>query len=551
MFGYTGAYLGQMPPPPPGVSCVDIALGSGHGLLLLSDGQVMAWGDNSHGECNVPALPPGTSYIAIAAESGHSHAARSDGTILSWGQVWGLPIPPSETLWTLPPGVTCTQMAAGQFQMIALLSTGKVMTWGTGPFFEGYVPSLEELQGGSSVPLRFTDASINLEAAMAVVSDGRLVGWGNVELPPASVTAGRTFTKVRYGVWHHAAMTDSGEVLAWGDNSYGKATIPPLPPGVTYTDFECSAQNTVLVRSDGQAIVVGATSQGQANVPALPPGVTYVACDANEEKTVLLRSDGQVVSFGQATWPSQNLVPALPAGLVYTEIAASKFFNTAIRSDGSAVMFGSLGSAPPWRSLPTLPFGVYFVEADGGEFEVVLRRSDGRVEVCGNVYLTGNVPPQLDPGTSFLQVSGGYDGAVMGRTGAESTYVGIAPGCVGSLPSTRLVPRDTPKIGRRLEVTLFDLPVDIAMLVMSFQQLAQPVSLAFLGMPGCDMHIPIDAVALLSGQNHQAKWILPVPDQPLLLGVEFYNQALVLDPQAGNGFGAVVSDVARGVVGDR
>jgi hypothetical protein len=44
-------------------------------------------------------------------------------------------------------------------------------------------------------------------------------------------------------------------------------------------------------------------------------------------------------------------------------------------------------------------------------------------------------------------------------------------------------------------------------------------------------------------------WTLPIPDSPSLVGVLFYNQALVLDINAGNPFGAVVSDAMEGVVG--
>ncbi|HEX5095889.1 MAG TPA: hypothetical protein VFX21_07750 [Acidimicrobiia bacterium] len=46
----------------------------------------------------------------------------------------------------------------------------------------------------------------------------------------------------------------------------------------------------------------------------------------------------------------------------------------------------------------------------------------------------------------------------------------------------------------------------------------------------------------------QAVWELPIPEVAVLVGVHFYNQALVLDPGA-NPFGAVVSDAAEGVVG--
>lgn len=68
--------------------------------------------------------------------------------------------------------------------------------------------------------------------------------------------------------------------------------------------------------------------------------------------------------------------------------------------------------------------------------------------------------------------------------------------------------------------------------------------------PSCNLHISTDGLLVLVGQSGFATWELPIPDAPSLVGVTFYNQALVIDPQAGNGFGAVVSDAARAVVGD-
>ena len=110
------------------------------------------------------------------------------------------------------------------------------------------------------------------------------------------------------------------------------------------------------------------------------------------------------------------------------------------------------------------------------------------------------------------------------------------------------MPRDTPRIGKALEVTFFDLPQSLAVLAFGWQRIT-PLSLGFLGMPGCDLQITLDATAPLVGQNGQAKWFLPIPDDPQFVGVHFFNQALVLDPAAGNGFGAVVSDAAEAVIG--
>jgi hypothetical protein len=75
-----------------------------------------------------------------------------------------------------------------------------------------------------------------------------------------------------------------------------------------------------------------------------------------------------------------------------------------------------------------------------------------------------------------------------------------------------------------------------------------PVSLAPLGMSGCNREVSIDAAVFVAGQDHQAVFELPIPNWPVLVGLRFHNQAVVLDPSA-NALGAVVSDAAEGVIG--
>lgn len=178
-----------------------------------------------------------------------------------------------------------------------------------------------------------------------------------------------------------------------------------------------------------------------------------------------------------------------------------------------------------------------------------LRRSDGQIVPVGTLrgavfaYEAG----PLDPGTSYLSV-GINQNNMIARVGPTTTYVGIAPGCAGSLPAARLVPRDTPRISSTLQVTLFDLPADAALLLFGWQR-TPPVDLGALGAPGCRAHVSADAVVLLLGQNQQAVFELPIPNHTALVGTRFYNQALVFDPAAHNVLGAVVSDAAEGVVG--
>ncbi len=44
--------------------------------------RIVAWGDNAHGQCNVPKLG---NFVGIGAGYRHSFALRSSGTLAAWG----------------------------------------------------------------------------------------------------------------------------------------------------------------------------------------------------------------------------------------------------------------------------------------------------------------------------------------------------------------------------------------------------------------------------------------------------------------------------------
>jgi len=125
---------------------------------------------------------------------------------------------------------------------------------------------------------------------------------------------------------------------------------------------------------------------------------------------------------------------------------------------------------------------------------------------------------------------------------------------LGFARATRLVPRDTPRLGRTLEVALLDLPANSAFVVFGWSNTAigsvpLPIDLGSLGMPGCRAQVSPDVVLLVVGTAGEGILSIAVPRQPALLGAAFYNQALIPDPGT-NPFGAVVSDAAMGRIGD-
>src|SRR5258706_121999 len=65
-----------------GLIYVEVAAGFSHTMALRSDVAVVAWGDNYYGQCNVPALPTGLTYVEIATGGLHAVARRSDGSVI-------------------------------------------------------------------------------------------------------------------------------------------------------------------------------------------------------------------------------------------------------------------------------------------------------------------------------------------------------------------------------------------------------------------------------------------------------------------------------------
>ena len=107
-----------MPPLPPGRTYTRVSAGSFHTLAVRSDGQVVAFGENSLGQCDVPPLPAGHRYLDVAAGDLHSLALRTDGHIVAWGanQYGQCNAPPP------PTGFEYVSMSCGEGHSLAMLA---------------------------------------------------------------------------------------------------------------------------------------------------------------------------------------------------------------------------------------------------------------------------------------------------------------------------------------------------------------------------------------------------------------------------------------------
>jgi len=117
---------------------VAISAGYAHVLALRNIGTIVAWGDNTYGQCEVPE---GLTHVtAISAGYWHNLALKDDGTVVAWGgksieanaMFEGSSIVKDYGQFSIPPGFTdITAISAGEFHNLALKRDGTIVAWGS------------------------------------------------------------------------------------------------------------------------------------------------------------------------------------------------------------------------------------------------------------------------------------------------------------------------------------------------------------------------------------------------------------------------------------
>jgi alpha-tubulin suppressor-like RCC1 family protein len=252
--------------------------------------------------------------------------------------------------------------------------------------------------------------------------------------PVQHLPSGARYTTVRC-VLYSLALTTSGRVYAWGNNSSGQLgdgtttnRLTPvkvqLPAGIKVTAVRGGGFFAMALTATGKIYAWGNNSVGELGngttksrlkpVPvSLPKGVTVKAISAGEENGLALTSTGRVLSWGAGGSgqlgdgsTKERLVPGyvkLPARTTATSIAAGSLMDFAATSAGKLLAWGfnsnGLGDGTTKeRNTPVqvkLPRGVKVVAATAGLQHVLALTTTGRVLAWGN-----NLNGQLGDGTT-------------------------------------------------------------------------------------------------------------------------------------------------------
>jgi alpha-tubulin suppressor-like RCC1 family protein len=204
-----------------------IATGGSHALALLKNGTVMAWGANFEGELgdgksgieydsDVPVPVSGLSEVtAIAADGGHSLALLSNGTVMAWGEnEYGELGDGTVTNSEVPVRVRglseVVAIADGASHNLALLSNGTVMAWGQndwGQLGDGFAGGYG-FNGGPETCGPTTCSTI-----------------------PVAVSGLSGITAIATGYGQSLALRDDETVWSWGEDFGGQLGNGSSEPG--------------------------------------------------------------------------------------------------------------------------------------------------------------------------------------------------------------------------------------------------------------------------------------------------------------------------------
>lgn len=292
-------------------------------LAIPRQTMVVAWGDDSAGQCDVPAGL--TNAIDVAGGYNFSLALKADGTVVAWGDnTYG------ET--NVPAGLTnVTSIAAGGAHVLALLQNGTVVAWGS------------DADGQTNVPAGLTNVTAIAAGdacSLALRSDGSVVAWGYNYYGQTNVPATLgPVSQIAAGVVQSVALLTNSTVGMWAAFDFSGApyywSITNQPVGLSnVVSIAAGAFNTLVVKSDGTVTAWGAggTNSGldDYDQSIVPAGLSNVAAVAGGYLySMALQSNGTVVAWGDDTYGETD-VPDRLTGV--KAISAGGFHGLAVRS---------------------------------------------------------------------------------------------------------------------------------------------------------------------------------------------------------------------------
>lgn len=222
--------------PSAGKKAVSVKTSAHHTVILLSDGSVVAFGDNSFGQCDV-------------------------------------------SLWK---GVVAIDV--GEYHTVALLEDGSVRACGSTAFGQCSVSDIK-----NAIMIAAGDYH-----TLALLSDGSVKAVGKNTSSQCETDQWKNVIMISAGSLHSVAITSDEKALAVGSRSLGRCDVS-LWSGVV--SISAGNSHTVAILSDGSIVTCGGVV-GAGNYGSVVTGEKIIFAEAGNISTVAVTASGKLILVG-------------------------------------------------------------------------------------------------------------------------------------------------------------------------------------------------------------------------------------------------------------
>lgn len=275
------------------------------------------------------------------------------------------------------------------------LRAGEVIWWGA---TVGNPPSISTAGVVAVAGARITNlvaVTAGENHGLALTSDGKVIGFGPNTSWQASdstpVNPSQTMGMVRIGGeelsdvvaisagWGHSlALKNDGTVVAWGDNTFGQATVPSGLSNVVAV--AAGGRHSLALQKDGNLV-----EWGQRKLPVRLTNITAIACSIELGSDLAISSDGTVIQSSR--YDMITSAPKEVSGIVAVAAGSSRYL--ALRRDGLVLEWtNGSGEAPLHEGLSNI-VGI----ASGSSFNLALKK-DGTIAAWGFIGRKPTIVPE-------------------------------------------------------------------------------------------------------------------------------------------------------------
>jgi uncharacterized delta-60 repeat protein len=307
---------------------VQVAAGYSHGLALLNNGTVAAWGSNSMGKLNVPAGL--TDVVAIAAGETFSLALKSDGTVHAWGTN-----PYGPAGWSNPIASNVVAIDAVGSNASALTRSGTSLTL-ISSYGQGQTSGSELIATRAT----FTGGFSSFGGSVSLNRNGFLTNTGSssansIPFDQFAVGGADSYYSSESNLW---GLTGDGRIVEMVDSRYSIGLFE-LARTETSNAMKVTAGNgfACVLNSDANALMLGASNDPEDPISSIPPAPPQSTAESLVKIADVAAVDGYVLAIKDPVARERFVSPRVLEGR-----AGQTFLHQCATSGGSPVFSASM-----------------------------------------------------------------------------------------------------------------------------------------------------------------------------------------------------------------